>query len=99
MKSVNKKIIFSIGIIGVGYVGLPLAISFSKHFFVKCYDENISRITELKNRIDRNKEHKKKELEEKLSKAREHLQAYDETKVKQAWWLVGWTFLLGLTKD
>lgn len=34
----NKRYIISI--IGVGYVGLPLAISLSKHFKVIAYDLN-----------------------------------------------------------
>jgi UDP-N-acetyl-D-galactosamine dehydrogenase len=41
-----------IAIIGVGYVGLPLAIKFSKFFKVICFDTNNSRISQLKDRID-----------------------------------------------
>ena len=41
-----------ITIIGVGYVGLPLAIKFSKFFKVICFDTNNSRISQLKDRID-----------------------------------------------
>ena len=40
-----KKII---SIIGVGYVGLPLAINFSKNFNVIGYDSNKLRIEDLK---------------------------------------------------
>ena len=36
---------FQIGIIGVGYVGLPLAIEFSKFNKVIAYDHNKSRIS------------------------------------------------------
>lgn len=37
-----------IGIIGLGYVGLPLAVSFSKQHYVIGYDVNSKRIKELK---------------------------------------------------
>jgi len=40
-------------IVGLGYVGLPLAIEFSKKFEVIGFDINSSRITELQNNIDR----------------------------------------------
>ncbi len=42
----------SIAIIGVGYVGLPLSVGFSKYFQVTAYDRNSKRIDELKNGID-----------------------------------------------
>ncbi len=41
-----------IGIIGLGYVGLPLAVEFAKKFSVKGFDIKDSRISELKNFID-----------------------------------------------
>ena len=37
-----------LAIIGSGYVGLPLAIEFSKYFNVTCFDINKDRIQELK---------------------------------------------------
>jgi UDP-N-acetyl-D-galactosamine dehydrogenase len=43
-----------IGIIGLGYVGLPLAQYFSKKFSVVGYDKNKKRINELKNNVDIN---------------------------------------------
>ena len=43
----------SIAIIGLGYVGLPLAAEFSKCFKVTGYDASSSRISELKNGKDR----------------------------------------------
>ena len=46
-------------IIGAGYVGLPLATSFSKHYNVCCYDINRKRIESLKKGIDSNKQHTK----------------------------------------
>jgi UDP-N-acetyl-D-galactosamine dehydrogenase len=51
-----------IGIIGVGYVGLPLAIAFAKYYKVICYDVNKKRISELQKGLDSNKQHTKKEL-------------------------------------
>ena len=51
-----------VGVIGLGYVGLPLALEFSKKFQVVAFDKNVSRIKELKKKIDRNNEIKKKYL-------------------------------------
>jgi len=39
---------YKIAIIGLGYVGLPLAVAFSKHYQTTGYDINLSRINELK---------------------------------------------------
>jgi UDP-N-acetyl-D-galactosamine dehydrogenase len=55
----------SIVIIGAGYVGLPLAISFSKKFNVVCYDISKKRVENLKKGIDQNKQHSKKEIRNK----------------------------------
>jgi len=41
-----------IAIIGLGYVGLPLAMEFAKHFPVVGYDIDLARIAKLKNGID-----------------------------------------------
>lgn len=49
-----KKI--KITIIGLGYVGLPLAIEFSKHFIVKGFDIDQNRIDELNSGYDRTNE-------------------------------------------
>ncbi|MFZ6011209.1 MAG: nucleotide sugar dehydrogenase [Bacteroidota bacterium] len=45
-----------IGIIGLGYVGLPLAVEFGKKTDVIGFDINVGRIDELKNGYDRTKE-------------------------------------------
>ena len=45
-----------IGIIGLGYVGLPLAVEFGKLFNVVGFDINVNRINELKSGFDRTKE-------------------------------------------
>jgi UDP-N-acetyl-D-galactosamine dehydrogenase len=51
-----------IGIIGLGYVGLPLAVEFGKITSVIGFDINETRITELKNGIDKTLEVDKEEL-------------------------------------
>lgn len=43
-----------IGVIGLGYVGLPLAIEFSKKFKTYGFDKSKERINQLKRKIDRN---------------------------------------------
>ncbi len=50
MASVEKQ--FTIGIIGLGYVGLPLAVAFGKKFKVIGLDVNRKRISALKRGID-----------------------------------------------
>ena len=45
----NKK---NISIIGLGYVGLPLAVGLSKYFNITGYDVNPNRIKELNKKID-----------------------------------------------
>lgn len=51
-----------IGIIGLGYVGLPLAVEFGKHTRVVGYDINKNRIVELKGGFDRTRETAQAEL-------------------------------------
>jgi len=46
----------NITIIGLGYVGLPLAVEFSKQYNVTGFDTDETRIAELKNRFDRTNE-------------------------------------------
>ena len=45
-----------IGIIGLGYVGLPLAVYLARHFPVIGFDIDASRIEELRKGIDRTRE-------------------------------------------
>ena len=52
MNSKEKKI----AIIGLGYVGLPLAIEFAKKYKVLGFDIDQSRIQELSNGKDKTKE-------------------------------------------
>lgn len=51
-----------IGIIGLGYVGLGLAVALSKHYFVFGYDIAKDKINELNNDLDSNQEVSSEEL-------------------------------------
>ena len=51
-----------IAIIGLGYVGLPLALAFSKKFKVLGFDINKNRVLDLQKGIDKNNEFKKKDF-------------------------------------
>ncbi|MCA1780367.1 MAG: Vi polysaccharide biosynthesis UDP-N-acetylglucosamine C-6 dehydrogenase TviB, partial [Xanthomonadaceae bacterium] len=51
-----------IAIIGLGYVGLPLALEFSKKFETIGFDINQTRIAELKSGHDRTRESDASEL-------------------------------------
>jgi UDP-N-acetyl-D-glucosamine/UDP-N-acetyl-D-galactosamine dehydrogenase len=53
-----------IGIIGLGYVGLPLAVEMAKKFSVVGFDINATRVAELKNGIDRTREVETSELKQ-----------------------------------
>ncbi|MCR8685006.1 nucleotide sugar dehydrogenase [Campylobacter ureolyticus] len=56
-----------IAVVGLGYVGLPLALAFSKKFDVIGYDTNESRIKELKNGRDKTLEASDDELKDALN--------------------------------
>ena len=58
-----------IAIVGLGYVGLPLAIEFAKKYSVIGYDINQSRISDLQNSFDKTLEVEKSELLEAKSLA------------------------------
>ena len=47
---------YTIGIIGLGYVGLPLAIAFADHFKVVGFDINQQRVLDLNQGVDRTDE-------------------------------------------
>ena len=61
-----KKI--KIGIIGLGYVGLPVSIAFSKKYKVVGYDINLARTTSLNNFVDSTHEISKIKLKTALRK-------------------------------
>ena len=52
-----------VAIIGLGYVGLPLALEFAKKKSIIGFDNNKNRIKELNSGIDKNLEFKKKDLQ------------------------------------
>ena len=55
---------FKIGIIGLGYVGLPLAVAFAKKYTVVGFDINQERVSEIKNNKDHTLEITDNELKE-----------------------------------
>ena len=57
-----KKSSLKIAVIGLGYVGLPLAIEFAKKRQVIGFDVNSKRINDLKLGLDKTKEIAKKKL-------------------------------------
>ncbi|MEJ2616766.1 MAG: nucleotide sugar dehydrogenase, partial [Ignavibacteriaceae bacterium] len=58
----NKTVV--LGVFGLGYVGLPLAVEFGKHYKVIGFDINEKRIKELKSGKDRTLEVSSEELSE-----------------------------------
>jgi len=71
MNYLNKEIV----VIGLGYVGLPLAVKLSAYFNVIGYDISKNRINELKENIDSTKEINKSELK----KAKNLLFTFDKS--------------------
>ena len=57
----------NIGIIGLGYVGLPLAVEFGRKYSTIGYDVNNARILELKNNIDIYGETSKKDFSKSIN--------------------------------
>lgn len=68
-----------IGVIGLGYVGLPLAVEFGKYCNVVGYDIDKSRIESLKNGVDDTLEVTKAEFEQ----AKYLFLSYDEIELKR----------------
>jgi len=64
-------------IIGLGYVGLPLAVEFGRKFKVVGFDINKSRIEELKNNVDHTLETSSEDLESVNMKSLESLNRSD----------------------
>ncbi len=60
---INKIKDLNLAIIGLGYVGLPLALAFSKKRNVIGFDINNKRVKELIDGVDKNQEFLKKELQ------------------------------------
>ena len=62
IKSLYSSKEIKIAVIGLGYVGLPLAVEFGKYRHVVGYDINKKRIDELISGIDKTKELTTKEI-------------------------------------
>ncbi len=69
-----------LAIIGLGYVGLPLAVTFSKNYYVIGFDVNKERIKELKEEFDRTLEVEEKELKEAIKNGLKFTYNLDEIK-------------------
>ena len=73
----NKKIC----VVGLGYVGLPLAVEFGKYYETLGYDIDESRIKELKDYEDRTMEVSSEEIQQstslKLTSKKETLSKYN----------------------
>lgn len=59
----NKQLTLNIVIVGLGYVGLPLAVEFGKKYHTIGFDINIKRVEELKSGFDRTRETEKEDIE------------------------------------
>ena len=53
---------FQIAVVGLGYVGLPLAVALARSFPVVGFDVNVERVRELKSGVDRTREVKRDSL-------------------------------------
>ena len=71
-KMFNEPSEIKIAIIGLGYVGLPLAVEFSKKFNVVGFDTSSQRIRSIRDGIDNTLELSADELQT-ASKSRIHL--------------------------
>ncbi|KAB2907004.1 MAG: nucleotide sugar dehydrogenase [Ignavibacteriales bacterium] len=72
----NKTI--TVGVIGLGYVGLPLAVEFGKKYKVIGFDINTRRVEELKKGEDKTLEVEPEELKE----ARHLIYSYDKEELR-----------------
>ncbi len=80
----SPKIEKPIAIVGLGYVGLPLAIEFGKITETIGYDVNEKRIADLKRFHDGNHEHSKAEIQE----AKRLRFTYDGTELKKSRFII-----------
>lgn len=76
--ALTKNMKEKIAIIGLGYVGLPLAVEFSKYFSVIGYDKNNQRINELNNFKDSTGEISRNKLKYYLTSNKLSLVSNDE---------------------
>lgn len=52
----RKRVAKHVAVVGLGYVGLPIAVAFAKHVPVLGFDVNTAKIDELRHGLDRTKE-------------------------------------------
>ena len=76
---INKKKKIKLAVIGLGYVGLPLALEFSKKRSVIGFDINQNRIKDLKLGIDKNLDFQKKDI--KISKKLNFTNNFEDLKL------------------
>jgi len=69
---------FKIAVLGLGYVGLPLAVEFSKKYSVIGFDINTARVSELNKGVDSTLEVDKDELKFVLNKEKNGLKITDK---------------------
>ena len=62
----NEEI--NIAVIGLGYVGLPLAVEFNKHYNVTGFDLDTIRVSEINDKYDRTNELSENDLSDLKSK-------------------------------
>ena len=74
----------TIAIIGLGYVGLPLAVAFATKYKVIGFDINSKRISELQEGEDVTLEISKDDLEKNLNAITKDLDSKSEKQVKRA---------------
>ena len=72
----NKK---KITVLGIGYVGLPLAVELSHHFDVIAYDKNKKKIENLKSGVDQNQQYTANKI-----KKKNLFFTYDISKIKNS---------------
>src|SRR5690348_12836650 len=78
-----NKMDHKIGIIGLGYVGLPLAVEFAKKYKTFGFDINESRIIELREGYDRTLEIQKNKLLEVIKDCNQPIGLYCTSKISE----------------
>lgn len=59
----SSELSFKVGVVGLGYVGLPLSVEFAKHCETVGFDVNLGRVKDLKRFFDATAEVSREELE------------------------------------
>jgi len=80
IEAIKGEELKTIAVVGLGYVGLPLAVAFSEKYPVVGFDISSSRVKELKEGFDRTLEVEDKELKEALNRGIEFTDTLDGIK-------------------